>query len=108
MFYALLVLKLIAKRIDVMATGRDGRKFYTTAELEEGTYDIRGSRNAEYTERIRKSGKYIRQNIERELKFIDFFRKRFIGCNWQKVYPLSEKDLCECVECFLSSDGARA
>lgn len=83
-----------------MITYEEGRKFYMTAELADGTYDVRGNRTAEYTDRIREAGRYIRQNSDRELQFIDFFRKRFAGCDWKNVYPLTEEELLQCIEVF--------
>lgn len=84
-----------------MATDKEGRKFYMTAELADGTYDVRGNRAAKYTDHIREAGRYIRQNSDRELQFIDFFRSRFAGCDWKNVYPLTEEELWKCIEDFL-------
>jgi hypothetical protein len=88
-----------------MAVMADGRRCYQTSEIADGTYEFRGERNSQTAEWIRKAGKFIREDLWMELRFIDYFRKEFTGCNWKEVYPLTEEELCRHIKTFLEKEG---
>lgn len=84
-----------------MAVDKSGRRFYQPSELKDGTYEFRGEREPESEKFISKAGYYIYSHKEVEYSFIDYFRKIFTGCDWQKVYPLTQKDLAQIISGFL-------
>ena len=87
-----------------MAVMADGRRCYQTSEIADGTYEFRGERNPQTMEWIRKAGRFIREDLWRELRFIEYFRKVFTGCNWSEVYPLTEEELYRHIKTFLDKE----